>query len=55
MRWTPLTRKETVLPTATNSSCVPAASGPELYVLPSCVQFPPLLLNSTSSGLPEFQ
>ena len=44
-----------MLPTAASSSLVPAASAPLLYVLPSCVQLPPLRLNSISTGLPEFQ
>ena len=35
IRWTPFCRKEIVLPTAEISSWVPAASTPELYVLPS--------------------
>ena len=55
MRFTPLARKDTVLPTAVSCSCVPAASGPELYVLPSCAQPPPDRLNSISTGLPLFQ
>ena len=44
-----------MLPTAVTCSCVPAASAPELYEPPSCVQLPPLRLNSISSGLPKFQ
>src|SRR6185437_12479681 len=53
IRLTPFCQNEIVLPTAATSSCVPAASGPLLYVPPSCVQLlVPVRLNSCSTGLP---
>src|SRR6185312_15690049 len=56
IRLTPFCQNEIVLPTAATSSCVPAASGPLLYVPPSCVQLlVPVRLNSCSTGLPLFQ
>ena len=55
MRLTPFCQNEIVLPTAVSCSCVPAASAPLLYAAPSCAQPPPVRLNSSSTGLPEFQ
>ena len=37
------------------SNCVPAASGPQLYELPSWTQLPAVRLYNLSSGLPLFQ
>ena len=54
-RATPFCSSVIVLPTAVTCNCVPAGSAPELYVLPSCFQFPPLRKNSISTGLPLFQ
>ena len=51
-RCTPFCSNETLLPAASSCSCVPAASAPELYTPPSCVQAPPLRLKIISSGLP---
>ena len=48
IRVTPFCRKEIVDPTAVSCSCVPAASGPELYELPSWIQVPALRAYSRS-------
>ena len=44
IRTTPFWRNEIVEPTAVSCNCVPAASAPQLYELPSCVQVPALRL-----------
>src|SRR5262249_43675254 len=52
IRTAPFCRNETVDPTAVTFSCVPAASGPLLYVLPTCVQlWPPLRSTTSTPGL----
>jgi len=52
---TPFWSSEMRVPTALSFSVVPAASAPELYESPSCVQVPAFRLYRRSCGAPLFQ